>query len=101
MKEEQFIEICRFIGRILGQPNERLLLSNRVACHFRYDQDAIFYSDDEIVIGVGTKDLSLLVEKLENNNPVVCINPDGTVLRWHGEAWDLEDKVDDILVTIF
>lgn len=89
---------CRFLVGVLGQSNERELLSARVGCHLSYDcADGLFYKDKHVLIGVATDSLALFVERVENRNPVLCVKEDGNRIRYHGEATYLHDHLSNLL----
>lgn len=93
-----FTELCRFIVRMRGQEDESELLRARVGCHLSYDCDGgLFYRDEHVLIGAATDSLALFVERLSNNNPVLCIREDGKRIRYHGEAIHLHNHVRELL----
>lgn len=96
---KQLIESCRYVGRCLGEESAQELTRHRIDGSFAKNQNGLFYRDEKISIGVCPTDLTLVVERLENNNPVIVIKPNGQYLRFHGEAYYLEDHINQIIQT--
>jgi hypothetical protein len=89
-----FQELCRLIGRIGGVPNEEIICAERMACHLGYnDEPCVVYQDTHIRIALEKTTLALAVTRLENNNPVLVVAPNGNVIRFHGEAHELDGHV--------
>jgi hypothetical protein len=60
----------------------------------------VSYKAETMLIGVAIDDLSLVVERLENKNPVVVIRGNGEQVRWHTEACYLYSEVVNIICRI-
>jgi hypothetical protein len=95
------VEAFRFIGRALGEEDERELRLQRVACHVPYGKNAIFFKGKTFKVAVGTDSLLLTVTRLANNNPVLVIDEDGNEIRYHGEIIHLWEELQQSVCSLF
>jgi hypothetical protein len=87
----KFISLARAVGLILGKEKDH---SYHCGCPI---ENVFEYEDEHIRIVAGKFDLTLGVDRKANNNPCIIVEDDGSILRWHGEAWELNEHLNKLV----
>jgi hypothetical protein len=95
-RPDTIIHQLRFIALVLGEPDERALRGERIGGHYTGSDEARVYEDRHMLIAADTKSLALSVVRKENLNPVLWVEPDGSIPRSHGEITYLRDHVQQL-----
>lgn len=95
---QRFFDSCRLLAEALDTRDRQLEMTHKCGWHLgKYDGPCYTYSDEVIEVVSAKEGGAFSVEKVENGNPVICCGPDGDPFRTHGEMWDLEKHVLDLV----
>ena len=101
MEHREFIDKCRQIVLEKGKFDEYEGMRAACACYIKHKDvpDSIFYGDDVIEIIAVQNTQEITITRKENGNPVACVRPYGTIIRWNGEARHLFEHVRNLGVS--
>ncbi len=102
MALKEFLYRCERIVDVLGGTNEREVRREKTGCTIpQKDANVRVYLDEEIRIVQSHDSEAFVVTRVENENPVLVRNKEGSILRDHGEWALLADHVDKLYATLF
>jgi len=93
---QKFLDRCDALTPATSKLSRALELAVQrahIGCWIPGREKATAYQDDQILIVRSLDSKAMVVEKVENQNPVVGRNREGEIFRYHGEWQDLEEHV--------
>lgn len=96
-KIPDFPSICRFIAHNIGSEDRELAARAYIGCWMPYDSPCICFQSNQLSIVAATDSLAVHLVKKDNNNPVLGVDVKGKVYRWHGEIYELQQHLLELL----
>ena len=93
-KVPDLVPICRLICHLLGEQQ----YGYHSICGLIHKTGHHIYVDEVISIVADDEDFSLEVRKLDDGNPVICVDTKGECYRWHGEAYQIAEHCLDLAI---
>ena len=88
-----YVALARLVLHFRGEPG-RLYGNSQTEYHGGCPiHNAKFFEDEVIRIVGSIETLELGIERMENHNPVICVNPAGEIYRSHGEKHYLKERL--------
>lgn len=99
MSQDYFIQMCWDVVQARGQRDRNAVLQAQIGWGID-PTESLWYEDNIIQIVAEGDSQRILVIKKDNNNPIVCTDEQGKVLRWHGEAALIRRHLQGLAVSV-
>ena len=95
-RRNRVLSAARRVAEALDTKDERLANLAMIACRIDYGTKVATYTDDVVEIVASLEDEQIAIRRVYNGNPVFSCKPNGDMVRFHGEFWQVAGHIEKI-----